>query len=167
MPGYPAGASRLGAGNVGPGGVRVPGGPPGLQNRWTARCVAGGFDSRPPPREPSPGNGRRRRRRVATVDSRRHVPRTDVVLADPRLVAARERLGGALVKAAVARAQDLARSGAISPASVTDAAAASLPPTAATLTPVINATGVLVHTNLGRAPLSAAAQVAVQAAAGY
>ena len=78
------------------------------------------------------------------------------MLADPRLVAARELLGGTLVKAAVARAQDLARSGAISPASVADAAAASLPQTAATLTPVINATGVLVHTNLGRAPLSAA-----------
>jgi L-seryl-tRNA(Ser) seleniumtransferase len=90
-----------------------------------------------------------------------------VVLADPRLVAARERLGAALVKAAVAYAQDLARSGAISPASVADTAAASLPPTAASLTPVINATGVLVHTNLGRAPLSAAARDAVRAAAGY
>jgi len=88
------------------------------------------------------------------------------VLADPRLVAARERLGGSLVKAAVARAQELARSGAISPAAVADTAAASLPPIAATLTPVINATGVLVHTNLGRAPLSAAARDAVQAAAG-
>ncbi len=89
------------------------------------------------------------------------------MLADPRLVAARELLGGALVKAAVARAQDLARSGAISPASVADTAAASLPPIAASLTPVINATGVVVHTNLGRAPLSAAARDAVQAAAGY
>ena len=88
------------------------------------------------------------------------------MLADPRLVAARERLGGSLVKAAVARAQELARSGAISPAAVADTAAASLPPIAATLTPVINATGVLVHTNLGRAPLSAAARDAVQAAAG-
>ncbi len=27
----------------------MPGGPPGLQNRWAARRVAGGFDSRPPP----------------------------------------------------------------------------------------------------------------------
>ena len=43
------------------------------------------------------------------------------MLADPRLVAAREVLGGALVKQAVTRAQDLARSGAISPAGVADA----------------------------------------------
>jgi L-seryl-tRNA(Ser) seleniumtransferase len=100
------------------------------------------------------------------VDPRRQVPRTDVVLADPRLVAARELLGGTLVKAAVTRAQDLARSGAISPAQVADAAAGALPRTAASLTPVINATGVLVHTNLGRAPLSAAACDAVLAAAG-
>ena len=88
------------------------------------------------------------------------------MLADPRLAAARERLGGTLVKAAVSRAQDLARTGAISPAGVADAAVAALPPTAASLTPVINATGVIVHTNLGRAPLSAAARDAVRAAAG-
>ena len=62
------------------------------------------------------------------MDPRRHVPRTDVVLADPRLVAARERLGGTLVKAAVAHAQELARSGAISPAAVTETAAAARPP---------------------------------------
>jgi L-seryl-tRNA(Ser) seleniumtransferase len=37
-----------------------------------------------------------------------------------------------------------------------------------TLRPVINATGVIIHTNLGRAPLSAAAQQAmIEAAAGY
>jgi len=101
------------------------------------------------------------------VDPRRHVPRTDVVLADPRLVAARELLGTALVKKAVTRAQDLARSGSISPDHVADAAAASLPATAASLAPVINATGVIVHTNLGRAPLSAAARDAVLVASGY
>ena len=88
------------------------------------------------------------------------------MLADPRLAAAREQLGGTLVKAAVSQAQELARTGAISPASVADAAVAALPPTAASLTPVINATGVIVHTNLGRAPLSAAARDAVRAAAG-
>jgi hypothetical protein len=46
-----AGTSR--SGNVSPGGVRVPGGPPGLQNRCAALCVAGGFDSRPPPPQPT------------------------------------------------------------------------------------------------------------------
>ncbi len=106
------------------------------------------------------------RRKVAVVDPRRHVPRTDLVLADPRLVAARGVLGDALVKKAVAHAQDLARRGTISPASVADTAVSSLPPTATSLTPVINATGVIVHTNLGRAPLSAAAREAVRDAAG-
>ena len=40
---------------VGIGGVRVPGGPHGLQNRWTARRAVGGFDSRPPPLSRSTG----------------------------------------------------------------------------------------------------------------
>jgi L-seryl-tRNA(Ser) seleniumtransferase len=35
-----------------------------------------------------------------------------------------------------------------------------------TLRPVINATGIIIHTNLGRAPLSQAAQAAISAAAG-
>jgi L-seryl-tRNA(Ser) seleniumtransferase len=100
------------------------------------------------------------------VDTRRHVPRTDVLLADPRLAAAERRLGRALVKAAVGRAQQRARDGQIAPEEVADAAMAELPARAAGLTPVINATGVLVHTNLGRAPLSAAAADAMAAAAG-
>jgi len=95
------------------------------------------------------------------------VPRTDLLLADPRLAAAEGRLGRALVKAAVGRAQQRARDGQISPDEVADAAVAELPPRAAALTPVINATGVLVHTNLGRAPLSAAAVDAIAAAAGH
>jgi L-seryl-tRNA(Ser) seleniumtransferase len=89
-----------------------------------------------------------------------------VVLGDPRLVAAREVLGAGLVKEAVGRAQEMARAGAIGPDRVADTAVASLPVLAAAVTAVINATGVLVHTNLGRAPLSAAARDAVQAAAG-
>jgi L-seryl-tRNA(Ser) seleniumtransferase len=49
---------------------------------------------------------------------------------------------------------------------VPDAAVAALPASAASLRPVVNATGVLLHTNLGRAPLSAAARAAVEQAAG-
>jgi L-seryl-tRNA(Ser) seleniumtransferase len=100
------------------------------------------------------------------VDSRRLVPRTDALLADPRLAAAARRLGKAKVKAAVTAAQQQAREGRITPAQVADVAAAALPAHAASLTPVLNATGVLLHTNLGRAPLSAAARDAVAAAAG-
>jgi L-seryl-tRNA(Ser) seleniumtransferase len=96
----------------------------------------------------------------------RQIPRTDQLLADPRMRAAEGRVGRDLVKAAITRAQDRARNGEITPDLVADAAAAELPATAASLTPVINATGVLVHTNLGRAPLSAAAADALAAAAG-
>ena len=67
----------------------------------------------------------------------------------------------------MSRAQQRARDGQITPEEVADAAVAELPARAAALTPVINATGVLVHTNLGRAPLSAAAVDAIVAAAGH
>ncbi len=100
------------------------------------------------------------------MDSRRRVPRTDAVLADPRLAEAADRLGRRLVKAAVTEAQEQARSGQIVPERVPDVAAEALPARATTLRPVINATGVLLHTNLGRAPLSRAARDALLAAAG-
>jgi L-seryl-tRNA(Ser) seleniumtransferase len=103
---------------------------------------------------------------VACVDTRRRVPRTDLLLTDPRLAAAVGRLGRPLVKAAIARAQQLSREGQIAPSQVADEAVACLPRHATTLTPVLNATGVLVHTNLGRAPLSAAAVDALVTAAG-
>ena len=99
-------------------------------------------------------------------DARRLVPSTDSVMADPRLVAAELRLGRPLVKGVVRQAQQRARDGRISPDQVADAAVAALPPLATSLTRVLNGTGVLLHTNLGRAPLSAAAQAAVAAAAG-
>jgi L-seryl-tRNA(Ser) seleniumtransferase len=49
---------------------------------------------------------------------------------------------------------------------VADDAVAALPASASSLRPVINATGVVVHTNLGRAPLSQAAVDAVVTASG-
>jgi L-seryl-tRNA(Ser) seleniumtransferase len=103
---------------------------------------------------------------VTTVDPRRRVPRTDAVLAEPRVAAAAERLGRARVKAVVADAQQRARDGDLDPDDVLDAVLAGLPATATALRPVINATGVLLHTNLGRAPLSAAAREALEVAAG-
>ncbi|MGN6792774.1 MAG: L-seryl-tRNA(Sec) selenium transferase [Streptosporangiaceae bacterium] len=99
-------------------------------------------------------------------DARRLVPRTDAVLADPRLAAAELRLGRSLVRDAVHRAQQRARDGDIRPDEVTAAAVTALPRLATSLTPVINATGVLLHTNLGRAALSAAARDALAVAAG-
>ncbi|ORW29754.1 L-seryl-tRNA(Sec) selenium transferase [Mycobacterium palustre] len=100
------------------------------------------------------------------TDARRQVPRTDALLADPRLAAAERVLGRALVKSVIAEAQQRARVGEIEPDRVAEHAVAALPATASSLRPVINATGVVVHTNLGRAPLSRAALDAVVAAAG-
>lgn len=99
-------------------------------------------------------------------DPRRAVPRTDAVLADPRLARAAAELGRATVKEAVAAALQRCRRGDLAPGDVVDAAVAALPAAATSLRPVINATGVLVHTNLGRAPLSAAAVRALAVAAG-
>jgi L-seryl-tRNA(Ser) seleniumtransferase len=104
---------------------------------------------------------------VSQADPRRSVPRTDVLLAHPDLVAAAARHGAAVVKAAVRAAQAQARAGEIGPAEVLAAAQAALPPRSTTLRPLLNATGVVVHTNIGRAPLSDAAVDAIAAAAGY
>jgi L-seryl-tRNA(Ser) seleniumtransferase len=99
-------------------------------------------------------------------DPRRLVPRTDAVLADPRLAGEARRLGAARVKTAVAAALARCRAGELSPDDVVSHALDSLPAGAAGLRPVINATGVVVHTNLGRAPLSDAAREALLLAAG-
>ena len=99
-------------------------------------------------------------------DPRRRVPRTDAVLAEPQVALAVTRLGRALVKEAVGTAQDRVRRGEIAPEAVVDAVLDRLPDTATTLRPVLNATGVLLHTNLGRAPLSPAARHALDVAAG-
>ena len=99
-------------------------------------------------------------------DPRRRVPRTDALLAEPAIALAVARLGRALVKEAVGAAQDRVRRGELAPGEVVDAVLDALPGTATTLHAVLNATGVLLHTNLGRAPLSAAARRALDLAAG-
>jgi L-seryl-tRNA(Ser) seleniumtransferase len=99
-------------------------------------------------------------------DPRRRTPRTDAVLADPAVVAAAERLGRDRVKAAVAEALAECRAGRVAPEAVAAYVVAALPTSATSMRRVINATGVVVHTNLGRAPLSPAAVEAVAVAAG-
>lgn len=99
-------------------------------------------------------------------DPRRRTPRTDAVLAEPRVAAAVERLGRDRVKTVVVTVLGGCRAGQITPEGVVEAVLAGLPDAATTLRTVINATGVVVHTNLGRAPLSDAAVEAVRRAAG-
>ncbi len=99
-------------------------------------------------------------------DPRRAVPRTDALLGDPLVQAAEERLGRSLVKDAVQQVQGRIRAGELAATEAVAAVLDALPATAGSLRPVLNATGVLVHTNLGRAPLSAAAVEAIAAAAG-
>jgi L-seryl-tRNA(Ser) seleniumtransferase len=98
-------------------------------------------------------------------DPRRRVPATDAVLADPLLADALERLDREVVKAAVRDAQQQVREGLLAPEAVAQLVAATLRPTS--IRSVLNATGVVLHTNLGRAPLAPGAVAAIEAAAGY
>ncbi len=105
------------------------------------------------------------------TDPRRRLPSVDALLEAPGvapLLAAHPR---GLVVRAVRETVDAARSGGgTPPAEGWDAAvrAAVARLAAPALTPVINATGVVLHTNLGRAPLAPAAIAALtRVAAGY
>ncbi|MDA3643056.1 L-seryl-tRNA(Sec) selenium transferase [Saccharopolyspora indica] len=100
------------------------------------------------------------------ADPRQRVPGTDRVLTHPEVAAAAYRLGHQLVKQAVHTAQQRARDGEIAVSAVISETLAALPDSAASSRPVLNATGVLLHTNLGRAPLSRAAVEALGHAAG-
>ena len=104
---------------------------------------------------------------MSQTDPRRRIPRTDALLALPALAQAAARHGEAVVKGAITAAQERARAGEIAPEDVAHAAEAALPARATSLRPLLNATGVVVHTNIGRAPLSQAAIEAMTAAAGY
>ena len=100
------------------------------------------------------------------TDARRAIPRTDVVLGDPRIVAEAARLGHTAVKRVVVEQLSRVRAGALAPAEVVVASLAAMPAAASGLAPVLNATGIVVHTNLGRAPLSSAAIESIVRAAG-
>ncbi|GAA4355679.1 L-seryl-tRNA(Sec) selenium transferase [Angustibacter luteus] len=103
---------------------------------------------------------------TAATDPRRSVPRTDAVLADPRLEAAVAELGPRIVKELVVAALGRVRGAELPAGQVVPAVLEALPHNASGMVPVINATGVLLHTNLGRAALSDAAVASVVAASG-
>jgi len=105
---------------------------------------------------------------MTQVDPRRQIPRTDQLLAHPAMQRARTRLGEQVVRAVVRDIQDQARRGDVAPEQVQDGVLAALAArSVTTLRPVLNATGVVVHTNLGRAPLASGAVEALIAASGY
>ena len=106
-----------------------------------------------------------------TTDPRRQLPSIDALLAAPavtQLLAAHPR--ALVVKAARAAVDEARVNGGTAPAEGWDAAvrAAVVRLAVPSLAPVINATGVVLHTNLGRAPLAAAAIAAItRVAQGY
>jgi L-seryl-tRNA(Ser) seleniumtransferase len=105
---------------------------------------------------------------MSDVDPRRAIPRTDAVLALPDVAAAAEHAGRSAAKAAVQDVLQRVREGALAAdlESVERAVVHALSAAPTTLRPVLNATGTILHTNLGRAPLSDAARDALLAATG-
>lgn len=105
----------------------------------------------------------------------RALPSVDRVLADPALDFVRDTLPAPLITTAVREVLEEARSailaGAQSTPTLTElaarAVATALHASRSGLRHVINATGVIIHTNLGRAPLSLSALQAVNDAASY
>ena len=103
------------------------------------------------------------------TDPRRHLPAVDALLEGPGIASLLAAHPRALVVRAVRETVDAARAGGgTPPAEGWDAAvrAAVARLAAPSLAPVINATGVVLHTNLGRAPLAAAAIAALTRVAG-
>ena len=105
----------------------------------------------------------------------RKLPSVDRLLQEGAVQALAEEYGHDLTVEAIRQALDLARQGIVagqdcpSTDELVEMARASLEARSRpTLRPVINATGVIIHTNLGRAPLSAEARAAMELAArGY
>ncbi len=105
----------------------------------------------------------------------RALPSVDRVLADPALDNVRDTLPAPLITAAVREVLEEARTAILAGAQTTPtlpelagrAAATAVDASTGGLRHVINATGVIIHTNLGRAPLSLSALRAVNNAGAY
>lgn len=156
-PGTGAGAPEASDGPSTPGSPGAPGGPDTSDSPGTPGAVGGRGDA---------GAGRTQR------DPRADLPQVDVVVRE--LAALVAEVGRAQVTAAVREVLDAAREtlrpGDEAPSVATVAQLATeevREGLAGGLVEVVNATGVVLHTGLGRAPLSAAAREAVQVAAGY
>jgi L-seryl-tRNA(Ser) seleniumtransferase len=102
------------------------------------------------------------------TDPRRRLPAVDVLLGEPDVAALLRSSPRSVVVRAVRDTLDAARAnGGMPPPEGWAAAVAARTrrTTAPSLAPVINATGVVLHTNLGRAPLADAAVAALERAA--
>lgn len=105
---------------------------------------------------------------AASPDPRRNIPRMDELLQLPEVESARQRLAEHTIRAILQGAVTQARRGQLPVSDIPAEIAQRLEQkNAHSLQPVINATGVIIHTNLGRAPLPTAAVEALQAAASY
>ena len=110
------------------GGVWVPGGPPGLQNRRGRASRPGGFDSRPPPPTatmPAPPKCEMTRK-PHRDDVHRMIARTDLLLALPAVAAVHARPGDAAARALVQAVRRRARAGESAPGRVQSALMAAV-----------------------------------------
>ena len=102
------------------------------------------------------------------TDPRRFIPKMDEILQYPAVRTAQERSAPHKVRAIIDAVLADARSGSLDPTRFQQELADRLESAQPySLRRVINATGVIIHTNLGRAPLPPAAVDALAAAAGY
>src|SRR6266542_2360257 len=149
---------------------------PRLRNEHAARSdLAQNWSMDESPRTSPPRRGAPERGDASPAsDPRRTLPRVDVLLAHPAVAARAAGWGRGPVLGAVRRVLDSARRAATAgePVPGLDQLAAMVTGdldglAGQRMRAVINATGVVLHTNLGRAPLSQAAVAAITQAAGY
>ena len=111
-------------------------------------------------------------------DNLRHVPSVDQLLRTSAARELRDRVGARratnIARSVIAEIRSLVRDGAAEPANdgllseaIRRMEATAQRETQAGIKAIVNATGVLLHTNLGRAPLSPAARAAIDEAARY